>query len=368
MTEKKYNLSLWIWVALFSVYIAVYAYRHPSYNWDMIGYVGSVEKLSGTQKDSLRVRTYEDVKSSVSAEKYFELTDVKDEYRYGVSQLDAAFLQQLPFYEIRIAYLVLVKFVSNLTNTISLATVVVSAISGALIVWVAAWIISDLDKDILLFLPFFLSGCGLMELATVSTPDALANLCALFLLGLSIRRPVATSWLAPALVLVRTDYIILAILMVLEASMRKKLRITLLSIPIATVLVFMINGHFGNYGYLAILNLTLISGPVLFPENISISGNIADYIAPYHRGLERLLGGMGLGLVFLAIRLFHRRGKILFRDRYVRLAVVSIAFVLVHFLLFPAGFLRFYMFALIFVSLVVIRRLFSGQPHSTEVS
>jgi len=105
---KKINFGsstvLLIYYMLFSLSILFMAKNNPTLNWDMIGYVASAKHFEISDPIELHDYVFENLKSYVNEDKFFDLTDGNIQYRIDMATEPELFYQQLPFYEIRPIY------------------------------------------------------------------------------------------------------------------------------------------------------------------------------------------------------------------------------------------------------------------------
>lgn len=348
--------------------------KSPSYNWDMIGYTASLYYVDGYRGEGLREATYSDVRSAVPENVFYSL--VAGNYRETVYSDPESLEQQIPFYIIRPLYLASVKLVGAFFDSYAKGSYVASSIFGGLSVFFAGLILLRLHLRsawLLVLVPV----SGILAIAPMSTPDSIAcffsvlifYLLTLFEQGMRVQDIkgnkvlvfIFVVFLIGILPSVRTDYVILSLLLstVFLVSQRN---LYFIAPILLSLLIYVAIGRFsGNYGYLAIFNFTLFEFTP-YPENMTISMNIMDYIKAYVRGFYE----MSSQFVVILIALFaysHIRGlkevslsglydKFLNFDLYERIALISIAFIALHFLLFPAAFARnyvpFYLFLLIY--------------------
>lgn len=330
------------------------ALQRPEHNWDMIGYVASIAAAGGLEGEALRAATYADVEASTSARKFAALTGGEG-YRGRVYRDPVSLEQQLPFYRIRTLYLLLVWIASAFTSTLSHATVLVSALSGGAILLLACLALWRRGLAVFLFAPIAALSLGLLALARLSTPDALAAALALAALLLMRRRPLAGLALLVVVPLVRTDFVLLSFLLVflVERPARDWRHYALAGA--AVVPCVLTNLLAANYGYLAVFNFTFIDNPLkAYPADMVPSSDAGDYLQAYLRGLSRVAENKLVFLYAFAAALAAVSCKGSAPPFWNRAALLTIAFALLHFGLFPAGFERFYFLATLVAALFLL--------------
>jgi hypothetical protein len=109
-TLKRYLPPiLYLLLALFALLLSI---LKPYYNWDLIAYVASAKSYEEKEIKKLHSFTYEQIENSVSESTWEELTGSQDnnidqQYRRIIHTDPTAFAEQLPFYQIRSAYPIL---------------------------------------------------------------------------------------------------------------------------------------------------------------------------------------------------------------------------------------------------------------------
>lgn len=342
----------------FASALVVYsATEQPRYNWDMIGYVASAYSYLGAQGQELSEQTYADVRAATDEARFEELTGGEHEYSHyrSIVYRDAAALQQqVPFYNIRVIYVLATIATSFFAGTMSAATYIVSLIAGAVTLLLLSSLL--LRERLIAFLtfPFVLMVAGLGYLSRYSTPDMLASMVAIAIVCIGLQGGRASRLamlLLPLLPAARTDYIILVPLFAWLLYSREYWAQAVIAVAASIMVYFAINTLAGNYGYLTIFNFFFISGPHPYPMEMDISANINDYIGAYASGIPKLLTGEGAAIIaagtLLAIFQVNSRRSIH------GFALAATAFCALHFMLFPAGLYRYY-FVATGLSLVVI--------------
>ena len=160
-------------IAMLSFLVFMYGINRPNYNWDGIGYVAALYKSdAGNNPVAIHDLTFAEVRAGVTPDKWITLTH-SSPYVSEVFHSPNSLYQQIPFYEIRPAYLGLVKVFSNFGLGYLKSTYWVSAVFAAL--------------STLLFCQFFRVGSSLawvfaailismnFKMGRYSTPDAMAN-------------------------------------------------------------------------------------------------------------------------------------------------------------------------------------------------
>ena len=368
--SKHPDLFKGAYVLGWALFVFYYAITNPYYYWDVIGYVASVYELIGFSEEALRDATYEDVRNAVPPHIFSELTGetLSHNYRSTVYEDASALQQQIPFYKIRYGYIWITYVLGQLIGSFSQATILISAASGFLIVLISGILFWN-ARSVIVFLsvpPAVVFGGETLTLSKISQPDAIAACAAVFLCALIVvRRHITATFLIALLPLFRTDYLIFALAAGFILFLRGNSRLAVLSASLALLTYFAANHFAENYGYAVIFNFTLIDRwnspyPLLMP----ISDNVRDYVDAYIRGLRKLVDTSEIYLypVIVAVVVFFTSAQNRYQNRFFIIYFSCLFFVSMHFLFFPAAFLRHY-FILPWASLMYLAEAFALHRH-----
>src|SRR5476651_346587 len=111
--------------------IAVFAYRRPHYNWDMLAYMALTIQQDHKSVDQIHQLTYQAAKENIPAIDYEHL--VGGEYRKNISENPAAFFNTLPFYAVKPLYIEMVSLFHKAGFSLPMATVLPSIVCYFLI-------------------------------------------------------------------------------------------------------------------------------------------------------------------------------------------------------------------------------------------
>lgn len=353
-------------VIMMTVLLTFYiGFFKPAYNWDMIGYVASAYKSDGFSNLDLLEATYSDVKNEVSAEKFSAMTT--GDYRATVYQDYKSLEQQLPFYTPRVIYIALVKVAGIFGLSYSVGTYLVSSIFACASVLVIAVMLKQLSLPIYA-LPFIVVFSGLLQIARLSTADAMA--CFFSLAALSVFLSGKSYYLALAVLLplVRTDFVILSVLLAFLGFFSGRRLASILAASIAVILYLGVNKLMGNYGWLTIFNFTLI-GIDPYPADMIVSNSLVDYVRPYlSAGWNLVKHAHGIIYLLSLSIFFHLVRKTEFNISSMYSAVlVSLLFVVLHLVAFPVYMDRFFTFAAIICLIFIfssIKKHLSLEQHA----
>lgn len=371
------NLFKGIYVLGWAIFVLYYSIANPCYYWDgghlwdVIGYVASAYELIGLSGEALRNTTYEDVRNAVPSNTFSVLTDENNIYRSTIYKDASALQQNLPFYKIRYVYVWLTYAIGQWTGSFSQATVIVSAISGFFIVLTSGLLFWN-TRSVIAFLsvpPAVVFLGELLTLASLSQPDAIAALASIFLCVLILaRKHKAAVILIALLPLFRTDFVIFALAAGFILFLRDNSRLAALSASLALLTYFTVNHFAENHGYAVIFNFTLIDRNISpYPLQMPISDDVRDYVEAYIRGIWRLIYTPEIYLypVITIVVIFFTSAQNRCRNRFFSIYLACLFFVIVHFLLFPAAFLRHY-FLLPWASIMYLAEAFVLYLHPVQ--
>ncbi|MHB8735458.1 MAG: hypothetical protein ACYC6M_09175 [Terriglobales bacterium] len=182
----------------------------PLYNWDLVGYVGSVLAWETPQAAAVHARTYALLARELPHGAFSELIE-RLPYTRTVARDPEAFAEQLPFYRVKIGYVALLTGLRRLGVDLPRAVALVSSVSTGTSLWILfLWLESQLGSGRAAWITAAVGvSPPLLELGRLATPDALACLTVLsatWLLTLG-RRSLAVG-LGVAAVTVRPDTLV----------------------------------------------------------------------------------------------------------------------------------------------------------------
>lgn len=327
----------------------------PQYNWDIVGYTAAGYSLNGLENEILHKTTFEDIEKGVPEVAFKSLTE-KSLYKKKVYSEHESLNQQLPFYKIRIAYVFLVMIFGEIIGSLSKATILISIISGFLIILTTSLNCINIKNTYIFLLIPLIVGIIIKDVSRYSTPDALAGLIALWgLLTLNHRIKVVPIFLISFLVFFRTDFIIFSLIISLYFFLKKKRLESILILFQSIVFYSFIKFYIDSYSYLTIFNFTLINGPDPYPKEMMISYDYIDYIKAYLIGIFRIVGNKVFWIILFSLFFIIKEREGFFRNNLFHLYLIAISFFCVHFILFPSGFERFYFLVNIIVFLFLLR-------------
>ena len=348
-----------------------FGFLHPALNFDLIPYATLAKEMRGAGgKDEV----YRELAAKMGPARFENA--VSAPYEKKMHEDDAFFAANLPFYEIRPLYIFLCSAAGLLIGNDAVATYAVSAIAAALAVLVSYAIVRMIGIPAgpwRLAAPLSWIVAGGLPIAALSTPDAVAALVGLLFVQAWLAehrtggRAIWLILLAGLIVAARTDAILFAAPLLLgEALLDPRRRaVALVALAAAAVTYAVIQKTTGNYGYIAILNFTMIDGPqkLLVPDLVphplgyvrAVAGGILQLLSEGDGGIF-LLAASFLALVSVREwRLRRAPDGNAFDRRILILACGLIFFLIAHFVLFPLPTARFFLGPYVLAGLLFAR-------------
>ena len=155
---------------------AVFTYKHPAYNWDMLGYMALIVRMDRTtDMNEVHSITYGSIKQNLPAEEYKKLTDTPS-FRRKFATDPSEFQKLLPVYAVKPLYVWMAYLFYKAGYSLPGATVMPSIISYLVIgLFLFHWLRKYLN-DILAFLGgiLIMYSMFVVNVARLSTPDCLS--------------------------------------------------------------------------------------------------------------------------------------------------------------------------------------------------
>lgn len=195
LTLRRYNSvpnGFFLFIYSCSLFlICLFAYRKPLYNWDMLAYMAIVLKVDHPEWNAAQVHeaTYNISMKKVPSSEYGYL--IQGPYRERMSKEVAEFDSQLPFYSIKPLYIAVILLFYKAGLSLPMATVLPSILSyffiGLLLFYWMRKYFKPLHALIvsllIMYAPF------IIEVARMSTPDALSSFCLLAAFCFILEKP-----------------------------------------------------------------------------------------------------------------------------------------------------------------------------------
>ncbi len=333
--------------------LAVSAYK-PLHNWDMIMYIAVAKSYEEPDIKSLHTFTYRALQNSVSKAEYITLVQ-EGKYRQAIHTDPSAFKEQLPFYQIRPLYTGAIYLLYKTGIDIGFATHIISGIAVAMAL-VPLYLMSSsiLGHPFSYAIPFFVLIFGATDLARYSTPDGMAFLAIILSAYLYLKHRILLLLIfLPIMVCIRTDLILYTapLLFVIFASHREFRKKVTVSLLMLFFLYYTIGALAKNRGWSTIFYFTLVellTHPLSMPPTLTVH----HYLHALFKGAKGIPSNSNLVLYGL-ISVYHltaiiNRAKTaslfyVLRSPAASLSIVSVIFVVSHFLLFPVAWNRFFL-------------------------
>lgn len=352
-----------ILTAVVALIVLVFGWKQPAYNWDIIGYVGAALEADGYRGADLNKATYDSLRSEVSAGTFDQL--IQGDYRQTVFRDPASLAQQLPFYRIRVLYVSVIRALHAVGVGYPKATYTVSAVFAALSVVLLAMLASEIGVPVIA-IPLVVMFSGFADAASLSTPDAMACCFSLLTIYLLIKESVFVFAVAALLPLVRTDFLLLSLLVCGHAFICGQRKYALGSMVVACVLYEWVVKANHAYGWLALFNTSLIH-KTAYPATLAPSHVFGDYLKPYNLLIADFVMRPHAAVFGLAIVVLIRKGsRALLADRHLAgpVFIIPMAFTIAHLLLFPSITYRYFVFAIAVVALGLIGQMKSSSAKA----
>lgn len=177
----KSNFFLWLVYLAFLICllpVAIFTFKHPAYNWDMLGYTALIVRMDKTHTiDEVHTITYNNARETVSAEAYEKLTTTPS-FRKKFAAEPSQFEKLLPMYMVKPLYIWVSWLFYKGGFSLSAATVMPSIISYLIIgLFLLYWFRRYLKGGIAFFGAFLIMfSIFTVAIAGLSTPDCLSAL------------------------------------------------------------------------------------------------------------------------------------------------------------------------------------------------
>jgi len=341
----------------------------PHDQWDMLGYAASVVSLDSDNPTTVHARVYDEFKEYATPESIHDLT-ASSNYRIVMHTDAEAFWQHIPYYKIRVLYIAFVTILSKaglgMFSAMHLLNVLFFS-AGFLLIFGSLrhkvhslfWIVSPLMV--------YQLGQNLHTFRAIGV-DAIA----FFWVALTCVGFLRNSrWLFPILalsVLVRTDLIIHVLIVFAAVCWLKPDRATMkrasLYFMVTLLLYLGVNHWAGNYGWSTVFYFVFVSNmSATHPEVYSnYSIELKDLISAYFSNKwisPWLFAAIGCSVLSWLLFQFTRHTEKTndkFSEttrRFVLIGGIGVAYVILHYLLFPAVYIRFFVGHMIFMMLAL---------------
>jgi hypothetical protein len=205
---------------------AIFWFKTPSYNWDMLPYTVMVLKMDHYTTESAHGQAYRLAEQNLSPDRYGLVVDSANAYRSTMAKDSRVFESQLPFYAVKPLYIALCYLSYKAGVDLPHATAAPSVISYILIgLLLFHWLTKYLRLPIALISSVLLMmSPPLIESARLSTPDGLSAFLLLSFFYFILEKPslVLASIAMMLSVLARLDNLLICFLVLFAIHFSKK--------------------------------------------------------------------------------------------------------------------------------------------------
>jgi len=351
------------------VFFFAYTLANPVYNWDTLGYAASVVSLTETDPLVIQQTVYDELRSSVDSNIFYQLTE-GFEFRKTVYEDAAAFKQQIPFYKMRVLVLALIALLAKLGVNFFLAQHIVSVCAGtAGLLCLFIVLRSHVVPIFWIFVPwlYYRYTHDLICMSHGGT-DMLAFLFAALACVAFLKSSLLIYCLIPFLVLVRTDLILFSFLLLALLAFNDRLnwRFNLIAAIASIMFYLVVNKWAGNYGWQTVVYYVFASDmsathPLEYSKIGVTLNDYFGYLLEFKGWMSQgaslcIFGCFSVGSYYLLDQFApgaaaQRSSKEDMLNKLVLLSLASVVYVVIHFLLFPALYMRFFVAQLLVISL-----------------
>jgi hypothetical protein len=335
----------------FFALLSAWAVFQPQYTWDLLGYIGCA--VDSSDPKTIHQAAFAAIRD-VSAGPEIQ---ADNPYRVDVSKNPYHFAEQLPFYSIKPAYVILVKELHHVGLPFPKAAISISAASNFLLAallwyWLGAYL-SGLPLAAACIL--IMLSPNVLALSRWATPDCLATLLASVAVYLILERR-RYFWGCSLLVVdiwVRTDALVLAgIVFALLFLLRKLDAMQFAALCLLALGSYFTINHFaGNYGWAALFYNSFLGG-IVAPGEMVLHLSRSVYIHQIVRGafLWLISGSFALYVLLGGLAIWLNRSSL-----YSHMVAAVLAARALSYALYPNGDQRYtaVLFVLIPVALVI---------------
>ena len=360
-SNKKMSSKVLSGFILFSsLFFFLYCLYDQEQNWDMLGYASSTLSLENEDPAYIHDYVYKELRNYVSDEDFDRLTNGSS-YRKTMFQDQDAFIQQIPYFKIRIVFVSLLFILVSLGVHVFTAGHIISAASAALGFVVFFYAYKKITRPSLwILLPFLFVLSGVLTTGQKVTPDTLAFLWFGLICHSFINRHWSIFPLLALSTLIRTDMVVfVALVLCYYFIFSPKLRIRAGITAVVTIILYVsVNKLIGNYGWSTVFYYVFTSDmQATHPEEFSKLGlSIQQYFSAITQRLGSILyeNAFWLFVVNASLQLIlfleqkglsaNKKEKLvlLAKNPAIALTLISWVYIVIHYLLFPALWTRFF--------------------------
>ena len=330
-------------------------------NWDMLGYAASALNISEQNSGDIHEHVYTELRNYVSSDEFDRLTK-NNSYRETMYADADAFMQQVPYYKIRVIFVGLIYVLAGFGVNIFAAGHMVSAAAASLGLLVFFYAYREIINPVYfkLLLPVLFVLVGVLDVGQKITADSLAFLWVALICWAFIKKHWFILPLLVTAVLIRTDLILLVALMLVYLFLfRPAQRFQVMVAAIATACLYVgVNKLAGNYGWSTVFYYVFVSDmSATHPQEFMKLGlSLEQYFSAIFNNIFNVINENRFLLfvlnVSLQLILFFCLNNIrksvweiyamLLRNPVIALTLMSCGYLVLHFLLFPVLWSRFF--------------------------
>jgi hypothetical protein len=371
----KNNKNIFIMFACFIVLLiinSIFIFRNPWFDWDIVSYIWNVKYIENKNIEEVHKETYEELENYLDAWRYNIILNANS-YRKDVYKEYGAFLDIMPFYNIKFIYIYTIYGINKLWLWIIDSIIAISIISYLIFCSLLFFIFrKELEKyPILFFVLYWLSFSSPILIAWRSTtPDMFWALFLMIWTFLVLKKQVL--WWIIILILslgARTDNIIFiwVLLFYLRFFWDKSIRISTISFIgwsiIALGFYKWINTYFDNFWYVKLYYNSFIE-PISYPSTFVPNLVPMDYLVILKDKVAIMLGlrenrpptffPFYIILSIVAI-IMAQKNKIRLNNIYLWLLLISVFTLLFKFAIFPNIQERYFVFYFIIIFIALTK-------------
>lgn len=364
--NKRYiNLLLFLFAGLFIISSSIF---RPYQNWDIVMYIAAAKSFEEQDPKALKEFSYQQLEQTVTPATFEGLTQ-RDGYINTVFTDLSSFTEQLPFYQIRPVYTGLIFLLYKAGMNIVFTTYIISGIS-VLFAFLLIYKISFkyISDEFIWLVPVLALIFNIPDLARYSSPDALGFLSIILSTYLFIKKRYGLLLiLCPLFIGIRNDLLMFTFPLMLAIYLlnKKYMLKIIISLSASLAIYYIIGNYWGHPGWATVFRFTLVqitSHPVSEPITLSVG----QYFYALMKGVLEFPDNPHFTLYILISSivlyfLISKRNKTKSFYESIKspeylLVFVSFTYIGLHFISFPAAWLRFFsgVYVTGFISLLIM--------------
>lgn len=341
MTASPVKIAPLVAYAVLLTLVSIHLYKNPAYDMDSIQYMGNALLMEQTDPVIVHQRVYSEINLRVPKVARDQLmgheSGAPEDHNRSRQERAAnpyRFAEFLPLFAIRPLYNQTLWLVSKTGLGLVRASISISVASYFLLgILLMVWVSRYVDAPLALLIAFLsMISPPLVELGRDMTSDALATLFAFLSLYLIFERKLLTAGLVVLLASIyfRTDNVVLAGPVILACWLERRLDFVKASALAVLALTSALTiDHFaGDYGIKMLYYRNFVGAPVA-PGEMTVQFSFHDYLVAFRSGITLVTGSFFIPFLLVGI------GGFFAAKRMRSVAVVTFAYVLLHFVVLP---------------------------------